>query len=79
VYSIYLVQHTLSTAYTEYSIHQVLHTPNTTYTKYSIHTRLVVFPLISYWQVDTSQYLQLSACFPTWSTAKSQITMRDQR
>jgi len=31
------VQHTPSTAYTEYSIHRVQHTPGTSYTKYSIH------------------------------------------
>jgi len=31
------VQHTPSTAYTEYSIHRVQHTPSTAYTKYSIH------------------------------------------
>jgi hypothetical protein len=31
------VQHTPSTAYTEYSIQGVQHTPSTTYTKYSIH------------------------------------------
>jgi len=31
------VQHTLSTAYTEYSIHPVQHTPSTAYTQYSIH------------------------------------------
>jgi len=31
------VQHTPSTAYTEYSIHRVQHTPSTAYTEYSIH------------------------------------------
>jgi len=31
------VQHTPSTAYTEYSIHQTQHTPSTAFTKYSIH------------------------------------------
>jgi hypothetical protein len=31
------VQHTLTTAYTEYSIHRIQHTPNTAYTEYSIH------------------------------------------
>jgi len=36
-YSIHRVQHTPSTAYTEYSIHQVQHTPSTAYTEYSIH------------------------------------------
>jgi len=36
-YSIHRVQHTPSTAYTEYSIHRVQHTPSTAYTEYSIH------------------------------------------
>ena len=36
-YSIHPVQHTPSAAYTQYNIHQVLHTPSTAYTKYSIH------------------------------------------
>ena len=36
-YSIYGVQHTPSTAYTEYSIHRVQHSPTTAYTEYSIH------------------------------------------
>jgi len=36
-YSRHRVQHTPSTADTEYSIHQVQHTPSTAYTKYSIH------------------------------------------
>ena len=31
------VQHTPSTAYTEYSMHQVQHTPSTAYTEYHIH------------------------------------------
>jgi len=31
------VQHTPSTAYTEYSIHRVQHTPSTAYTEYSTH------------------------------------------
>ena len=33
----HLVQHTPSTAYTEYSIHRVQHTSSTAYTEYSIH------------------------------------------
>jgi len=36
-YSIHRVQHTLCTAYTQYSIHRVQHTPSTAYTVYSIH------------------------------------------
>jgi len=40
------VQHTPSTAYTEYSIHRVQHTPSTAYTEYSIqraqHTPKIV-------------------------------------
>jgi len=36
-YSIHRVQHTSSTAYSEYSIHRVQHTPSTAYTEYSIH------------------------------------------
>ena len=36
-YSIHRVQHTPSTAYTQSSIHPVQHTPSTAYTEYSIH------------------------------------------
>jgi len=36
-YSIQWVQHTPSTAYTEYSIHRVQHTPSTANTEYSTH------------------------------------------
>jgi len=35
--SIRQVQHTPSTAYTNYNIHRVQHTPSTAYTQYSIH------------------------------------------
>jgi len=44
IMSLHRVQHTPSTAYTEYSIHRVQHTPSTAYTGYSIHPRLFVFP-----------------------------------
>jgi len=60
--SIHQVQHTPSTAYTEYSIHQVQHTPSTACTEYSIyraqHTpstaypTLCVFPSFSWLRVD---------------------------
>jgi len=46
------VQHTPSTAYTEYSIHRVQHTPSTAYTEYSIHRRLFVFPSFPWVRVD---------------------------
>jgi len=45
--STHRVQHTASTAYTEYSVHRVQHTPCTAYTVYSIHPRLFVYPLFS--------------------------------
>jgi len=41
------VQHTPSTAYTEYSIHQTQHTPSTEFTKYSIH-QVLHTPSIAY-------------------------------
>ena len=37
IMSSHWVQHTPSTAYTEYSIYRVQHTPSTAYTEYSIH------------------------------------------
>jgi hypothetical protein len=51
-YSIHRVQCTLSTALTEYSIQRVQHTPITAYTGYSIRLRLFVFPSFSWWWVD---------------------------
>ena len=36
-YNIHCVQHTPSTTYTEYSIHHLQHTPSTAYTKYRVH------------------------------------------
>jgi len=50
------VQHTPSTAYTEYSIHQVQHTPCTASTEYCIH-RILHHPKIN--------CLPLSASFPS--------------
>jgi len=47
IMSLHQVQHTPSTAYTEYSIHRVQHTPSTAYTGFCIHPRLFVFPSFS--------------------------------
>jgi len=44
---IHQVQHTPSTAYTQYSIHPVQHTPSTAYTECSIH-RLQHTPSLAY-------------------------------
>jgi hypothetical protein len=41
-YSIHRVQHSLSTAYTAYSIHRVMHSPRTAYTPYCIIPRSTV-------------------------------------
>jgi len=47
-YSIHRVQHTPSTAYTEYSIHRVRHTPSTAYTEYSIHRVQHLLKILSF-------------------------------
>jgi len=69
IISSHWVQHTPSTAYTEYSMHRVQHTPRPAYTEYSIHPRLFVFHSFSWLQVDPGMPLQLTACLHIRSTA----------
>jgi len=57
------VQHTLSTAYTEYSIHRVQHTPSTAYTEYSLR-RVLHHPMIDCLCLPAS----LSALSGPWCT-----------
>jgi len=71
-YRIHRVQHTPSTAYTEYSIHRVQNIPSTAYTEYSIYPRKCVFPSFSWLRVDYWTQFQLPACLPTPSTAIKQ-------
>jgi len=53
------------------SWHRVQHTPSTALTEYSIHPRLFVFPSHWWFQVDPWMLLQLLAYLPIWSTATS--------
>jgi hypothetical protein len=62
IMSSHWVQHTRSTAYTEYNIHQAQHTPSTTYTMNSIHRlqnspKIVCRPsivMLRSWQLNVS-------------------------
>jgi len=78
-YSIHQVQHTPSTAYTDHSIHWLQHTPGKAYTEYSIHPRLFVIPSFSWVEDDPWIQRQRLACLPTGSTAISQLYLTAQR
>jgi len=60
------------------SIHRVQHTPSTAYTEYSIHPWLFVVPAFSWLLVDPWMLLQLPACLPTQSTTISQLSTTAQ-
>jgi len=74
----YRVEHTPSTAYTEYSIHRVQHAPSTAYTEYSIH-RVQHTPSAAYTTYCTiptltvSHSQPVSYCGRPWCTEFSTV------